>query len=176
MIDPNLPKPQDPLRLGFVNPFAGESELRLICIDPNKIVQTKTGPKPTVVAPIQVLGNVPQQNRMVQDIGRRVNAIQLAYSDGVLVCPTNAGEVFGIDLRTRALAWSCSYRENAHQSIVLPGMIFGLGGKGQAGTITTTISKWKSAPPAIQDGKIVFTAPDADSVHCVNLRDGRPAW
>ena len=36
--------------------------------------------------------------------------------------------------------------------------------------------KWKSAPPAIQDGKIVFTAPDADSVHCISLRDGKPIW
>jgi hypothetical protein len=41
---------------------------------------------------------------------------------------------------------------------------------------TTVVSNWRSAPPAIQDGKIVFTAPDADSVHCVSLRDGKPVW
>ena len=28
----------------------------------------------------------------------------------------------------------------------------------------------------IQDGKLVFTAPDATAVHCINLRDGLPAW
>jgi outer membrane protein assembly factor BamB len=174
LIDPNQADKPNPLGGGMINPISGESELRLICIDPNKIVQLKTSPKPTVVAPIQVLANVVLQNRMVQDIGRRVNAIQLAYSDGVLVCPTNAGEVFGIDLRTRTLAWSYPYRETAHQPIVLPSMMLLPQAKGNVGT--TVISKWKSAPPTIQDGKIVFTAPDADSVHCINLRDGRPAW
>ena len=28
----------------------------------------------------------------------------------------------------------------------------------------------------IADGKVVFTAPDAVSVHCLNLRDGLPVW
>src|SRR5262249_14687298 len=30
--------------------------------------------------------------------------------------------------------------------------------------------------PAVQDGKVVFTAPDAPDIHCVNLRDGSRAW
>ena len=28
----------------------------------------------------------------------------------------------------------------------------------------------------IQDGKVVFTAPDAGSIHCINLRDGTAVW
>ena len=42
--------------------------------------------------------------------------------------------------------------------------------------VPPVVSKWKSAPPAIADGKVVFTAPDADSVHCIQLRDGKPLW
>jgi outer membrane protein assembly factor BamB len=159
--------------VGGVDPFGGESELRLICIDPTKLRETGGANgthKPTTVD-IQVLGNVMQLSRMVQDIGRRVNAAQLAYSEGLLVCPTNAGEMLGIDLLTRSLAWSYSYRESPHLPIILPGMQVLNGAAG-----TTVISKWKSAPPAIQAGKIVFTAPDADSLHCINLRDGKSAW
>jgi PQQ-like domain len=147
------------------NPFGGESELRLICIDPSKI---NAEDKPAILAPPLVLGKVAEPGRMVQDLSRRVNTAALAYADGILVCPTNAGEVFGIELPTRSLAWAYSYRESAPQPIALPGM------KGVAGT--TVVSKWKPAPPTISNGKVVFTGPDADSVHCVNLRDGKPLW
>ena len=41
---------------------------------------------------------------------------------------------------------------------------------------STSAANWHSAPPVIQDGKVVFTAPDANSVHCINLRDGTPVW
>jgi outer membrane protein assembly factor BamB len=162
---------------GMGNPIGGESELRLICIDPSKLKVVNGNTKPTTEQ-IQVLGNVVQHDRIVQDISRRVNAVQLAYGEGILVCPTNAGEVFGIDLMTRSLVWSYPYRENPHQQIMLPGMQFQpqFPQPKMQHFGTTTVSKWKSSPPAIQDGKIVFTAPDADSVHCVNLRDGKPAW
>ena len=166
---------------GSSNPIgSNESELRLACIDPTKLTfpgNSHTG-KPTVLK-IQVLGNVLPHNRFAQDMGRRVNAVHLAYGEGVLVCPTNAGEVFGIDLMTRSLVWSYPYRETAYQQVQLPGMQFQpnpFGGRGPTIGTTTVLSKWKSAPPAIQDGKIVFTAPDADSIHCVNLRDGKAIW
>ncbi|MSQ94098.1 MAG: hypothetical protein EXR98_06025 [Gemmataceae bacterium] len=170
LINPNIGVP-NPFG-GKPIPFGGESELRLVCIDPTKTRDAR----PDIIA-IQVMGNVLQHNRFIQDIGRRVNAVQLAFSDGVLVCPTNAGEVFGIDLMTRSLLWSYPYRENAHQPVMIPGMFkqpqpFPV----QPAAATTILTKWNSTPPAIQDGKIVFTAPDADSVHCVNLRDGKPLW
>jgi outer membrane protein assembly factor BamB/tetratricopeptide (TPR) repeat protein len=183
LLDPGQGGQPNPFGGGMVNPIGGESELRLICIDPTKLTETggvNGTHKPTVEKEgIQVLGNVVQHNRMVQDIGRRVNAVQLAYDEGILVCPTNAGEVFGIDLMTRSLVWSYPYRDNAHQQVMLPGMQFQPQPFPQPklpGGSTTVYSKWKSSPPAIQDGKIVFTAPDADSVHCVSLRDGKPIW
>ncbi len=33
----------------------------------------------------------------------------------------------------------------------------------------------RSSAPIIQDGKVVFTAPDSKSIHCVNLRTARPS-
>ncbi len=161
---------------GRMNPYPGESELRLVCIDPSKLEKVGNSSKPAIIA-VQPLGGVSQDARYLQDVSRRVNGIQLAYGEGVLVCPTNAGEVFGIDLMTRSLVWSYPYRETAHQMIQLPGMPnIGIRPGIKMPATTTEVSKWKSSPPAIHDGRIIFTAPDADSIHCINLRDGRPQW
>jgi hypothetical protein len=163
VLNPNV-KPKE-----GVNLIPGDSELRLVCLDPKKLVQINSNMKPTIES-IVSLGKVAEEERMLQNIRRRVNAATPAYADGILVCPTNAGELLGIDLLTRTLTWSYSYRESAPLPIVLPGMPEPKGGG------TTVVSKWKSSPPAIQDGKVVFTAPDADSIHCVNLKGGRPVW
>ena len=153
----------------------GDAELRLVCIDPNKL---SSPGRPTLVGKIEKLGLVQQQHRFTHDVIRRTNAVHLAYADGVLVCPTNAGEVLGIDLLSRSLAWSYPYREQAANTQVginpmqppFPGRPF------PNMPLSLTPPNWKSAPPVIQDGKVVFTAPDASSVHCISLRDGRPVW
>jgi outer membrane protein assembly factor BamB/tetratricopeptide (TPR) repeat protein len=164
------------------NNIGAEAELRLVCIDP-----TKKSPqnKPAVVEPIQLLGMVSTQNRFGYDLTRRTNAAHLAFGEGILVCTTNAGEVFGVDLMSRSLVWSYPYRETQHNSPFGMGMGIGMPGGGFAvkpGGMTgpalagSTMANWKSSPPAIADGKVVFTAPDATSVHCINLRDGTPVW
>jgi tetratricopeptide (TPR) repeat protein len=153
----------------------GDSELRLVCIDPFK----KTGHKPQIVS-IQTLGMVQQQHRISNDISRRINAVHLAYGEGILVCPTNAGEVLGVDLLSKSLAWAYPYREaspSAGNNVGFPGGGFAGGGfPGGPMPRVPVALKWKSSPPVIQDGKVVFTAPDADSLHCINLRDGTQAW
>src|SRR5262249_52313806 len=37
-------------------------------------------------------------------------------------------------------------------------------------------SNWLATPPVISEGKVVFTAPDGNAVHCINLRDGSRVW
>jgi outer membrane protein assembly factor BamB len=158
---------------------SGDAELRLICIDPTKI----TDGRPLIVQ-TQSLGNVQQQARVTHDVTRRVNAVHLGYGEGILVCPTNAGEVLGVDLTSRSLAWAYPYREQSPQTVNLPGampgnmrgqVVFGPGGAMNMSS-GATIANWKSSPPVIVEGKVVFTAPDATSVHCINLRDGTSVW
>jgi outer membrane protein assembly factor BamB len=160
----------------------GDADLRLVCIDPNK----QEGTRPHIVQPIQTLATIDQRNRVTHAIARRVNAVHLAYGEGILVCPTNAGEIFGVDLMSRSLAWAYPYRERPLlESSLGPNVNGGFGGRavfiggGMPSSLamsTVSLSKWKSTPPAIVDGKVVFTAPDADSVHCVNVQDGSPRW
>jgi outer membrane protein assembly factor BamB/tetratricopeptide (TPR) repeat protein len=161
------------------NTLGGESELRLVCIDPTK--KTPQG-HPAIVEPIQMLGMVQAQSRVAYDISRRTNAVHLAFGEGILVCPTNAGEVFGVDLMSRSLVWSYPYREQAHVSPFQMNVNFGMPIMRPGGIVggpvlgSSTLANWKTAPPAIVEGKVVFTAPDGNSVHCINLRDGTPVW
>lgn len=153
----------------------GDGELRLVCVDPTKL-EPGFKHKPKVIS-IQALGNVQQQHRITHDMSRRVNAVHLAYADGILVCPTNAGEVLGIDLLSRSLAWSYPYRESAPNQppqfqpvpvpIPQPNPLF---------AANNILGNWHSSPPVVTDGKVVFTAPDASSVHCINLHNGLMAW
>ncbi len=154
----------------------GDAELRLVCIDPAKMVPpARPGEhrRPAIIEPIQTLAMVQEQNRITHDLSRHLNAVHLAFGEGILVCPTNAGEVLGIDLMTRSLAWSYPYRDKPPvtpptQPFFRPVPRYLLSGEISA--------NWKSTPPVIVDGKVVFTAPDAHSLHCINLRDGEPLW
>jgi outer membrane protein assembly factor BamB len=153
-----------------------QQELRLVCLDPAQ--------KGKVLSS-QALATT--RDKMQQDIARRTEAAHLAYGEGVLVCPTNAGAVLGIDLLTNSLLWAYPYREKsepAQDQAEFGGMAFPPGGgpvpiRRRGGVVSAGIplvSQWKVTPPVIQDGKVVFAAPDATSVHCVNLRDGSPVW
>jgi outer membrane protein assembly factor BamB/tetratricopeptide (TPR) repeat protein len=160
-----------PLSVGgklFVLNETGSGELRLVTIDPRGAGN---------VAGIQRLGTVQSSHKVAYDISRRTNTVFLAYGEGILVCPTNAGELFGIDLLTKTLAWSYPYQEKAPEVVNQPN-VFG-GGRGlvqQQMRFPTNLGNWKVTPPVIQDGKVIFTAPDASSVHCIRLRDGKQVW
>jgi len=141
-------------------------ELRMVCINAAK----------GEVEWAQPLANT--REKMVQDVNRRVQAAQLSYGDGVLVCPTNSGAILGVDLLSHSLLWAYPYREKALEA-PKPGFPgggpgFGPGGMGPPGNPLAT--DWQVTPPVIVDGKVVFTAPDASSVHCIDLRKGTYLW
>jgi outer membrane protein assembly factor BamB len=140
-------------------------DLRLLCLDPND--------KGKQIGKAQPLGTVKSDHRYYHDPARRINAIHLAYAEGILVCPTNAGEIMGIDLLSRTLAWAYPYREKPADPMAFPGQGFV---QQPQGPIKLSYSNWKVSPPVIVDGKVVFTAPDSNSVHCINLRDGSQVW
>jgi outer membrane protein assembly factor BamB len=139
-------------------------DLRLVCLDPVK---------GTVLGDPQELGTIRSEHRWFHDIARRVNAIHLAYGEGILVCPTNAGEILGVDLLGRQLAWAFPYRQKPPNPNAFPKEQFI---QDPRGAIALSYSNWKVAPPVIADGKVVFTAPDSSSIHCINLRDGSEVW
>jgi outer membrane protein assembly factor BamB len=148
-----------------------QQELRLACIDPTagKLVA------------MQTLATT--REKMQQDVGRRMQAAHLAYGEGILVCPTNAGAVLGVDLLSNSLLWAYPYRDKSEASEysnnkmgpggLPPGAVWGPNGQLFYNTMN---HQWKVCAPIIQDGKVVFTAPDAKALHCINLRDGTRVW
>jgi outer membrane protein assembly factor BamB/tetratricopeptide (TPR) repeat protein len=160
-----------------------QQELRLICMEN---VRNGAGWTPKIDFVLS-LGTA-RDNQMQQDPLRRIHAAHLSYGEGVLVCPTNLGYVIGIDLLQDSLLWAYPYRDKT-DAPEDTGMVMGPGGMpwrggrfpggmNPNGTFNQAPpqSGWKVSAPIIQDGKVVFTAPDSKSLHCVNLKDGTPAW
>jgi outer membrane protein assembly factor BamB len=153
-----------------------DQELRLVTLDP------ATG---NVLVKPQRLADM--REKITTEINRRFNADHLAYGEGFLVCPTNAGGILAVDLLTSNQVWAYGYRDKPEQ-VAQPGMgqpgfpggggiAIGPGGMMPPGTIQLTKDiTWRATPPVITEGKVVFTAPDATAVHCVNLRDGSRLW
>ena len=88
--------------LGPPMPLAGklyvviekDGDLRLVCLDPAKLEPSTRQPTPVpTLVWSQVLGQ--PNGKLPQDSFRRFQAIHLAYADGILVVPTNAGAVLG---------------------------------------------------------------------------------
>jgi outer membrane protein assembly factor BamB len=162
-----------------------QQELRLVCMEN---VKNGSGWAPKVDFTLS-LGTA-RDSQMQQDPLRRIHAAHLSYGEGVLVCPTNLGYVIGIDLLQNSLLWAYPYRDKTDAPEEPAGMGIGpngmpwrggrmiMGGMNPNGTfnLSPPQSGWKVSAPIIQDGKVVFTATDSKAVHCVNLKDGTPAW
>jgi outer membrane protein assembly factor BamB/tetratricopeptide (TPR) repeat protein len=161
-----------------------DGDLRLVCLDPTKLEPSTRQPTPVpMLVWSQVLGQ--PNGRLPQDSFRRFQAVHLAYHDGILVVPTNAGAVLGIDLFSHSLVWAANYKSNktARQPMMMDefGGGFRRGGfnPGMAGgplAYETSRERWHASAPIIVGNKVIFTAFDSDTVECVDLHDGRPIW
>jgi outer membrane protein assembly factor BamB len=144
-------------RLYFINEKA--QQLRLVCFDPGRLPAHNPSAKDLhdAIAWVQPLATA--REKITQDFWRRITAAQIAYGEGVLVCPTNAGVILGVDLLGHRLLWANAYREPPpdHPGREIP--------------IT-----WKVPGPVVQDGKVVFTAIDSEALHCLDLRTGANLW
>lgn len=166
-----------------------QQEIRLICLETIKVRQ-RNGEMKTVprLVSTQTLGIT--QEKMQNDPLRRTWAAHLAYGEGILVCPTNAGAVFGVNLLENSLIWAYPYRDKNEARVPQPQQIMNgrmfrrgmpppgawIGPDGRLHTKANAQNSWKVTAPIISNGKVVFTAPDARSLHCINLRDGSPVW
>jgi outer membrane protein assembly factor BamB len=110
---------------------------------------------------------------ITSDIMRRIHTVSMAYGEGILVVPTQAGAILGVDLLTQSLVWSYSYREGNNNQAAPPPNPW----QPQPRQPTPDAnSDFKDSPPVIARGKVVFAAADGASIHCVDLRDGIGVW
>ncbi len=104
---------------------------------------------------------------IARDIKRRLQASMPSYDGGMLVCPTGAGVVVGVDLAKQALAWAYRYQpvgRLTQRQRMLEG--YALMAKQQ----------WVHSAPVIADGRILLTPPESNQLHCLDLQTGKLLW
>jgi outer membrane protein assembly factor BamB len=102
------------------------------------------------------------------DLRRRLQSMAPSYEGGIIVCPTGAGVVMGVDLAKRSFAWA--YRFDA---LSLADSFNG--GREDLGTAGMG-RRWTENAVAIADGKVVLTPPESEFLHCVELQTGKLLW
>jgi hypothetical protein len=130
----------------------------LVCVEPAKRKVLASGPLARV------------QDPYATTLARRLHPAHLAYGGGVLVCPTHAGAVVGVDLATQTPVWAYTYREGRVPPPPPPRF------RKPAPPPAPPQQGWRNSAPVIVGDKVVFTAADEDSVHCLNVRDGSLVW
>jgi outer membrane protein assembly factor BamB len=180
----NDPKSElhDSYFLGPPLPFAGrlyaihekKKELRLAVLEPQRGTIERIVPLAKV------------RDSMRDDTFRRLHAAHATYDNGILVCPTNAGAVVGVDLRTFRVAWGFVYRQDKRVPLKLEQNDtdyttgYWVGGEFITSLdeliMRSPVEEWKNSAPVVSDGKVVFAAPDALAVYCLNVKDGTLIW
>ena len=131
-----------------------KSEVRLVVLDP------RTGK----LLWQQQLAHL-ENNLMARSPQRRLAGASPSFSDGVLVCPTGAGAVVGLDMATRSLLWGYQYNSNFSN------------GRRIVYNRSPQVSadKWLDASPTIADKWVVLTPPESNELHCLELLTGKEA-
>jgi outer membrane protein assembly factor BamB len=158
-----------PLALGGKLYFLNEKsqEIRLVCLDTGKLpARPQEKDVDDAIAWMQPLATA--KEKILADYRRRINAAHIAYGEGILVCPTNAGVLLGVDLLTHSLLWAHVYGEEAPKAPA--------GGRAAAPLPTLPSSEWKGSAPVVQASKVVFAPADGPELRCLGLRDGRLLW
>ncbi len=103
------------------------------------------------------------------DLRRRLQAIMPSYDNGILVCPTGAGLVVGVDLAKRSLAWAYKYN-------TLPPFDGVIRVASAAGEPSAPHGQWTDCGVLIAGGRILITPPESGELHCLDLQSGELLW
>jgi outer membrane protein assembly factor BamB len=85
----------------------------------------------------------------------------------------SAGVLLGVDLLTHSLVWAHAYSDAPPAPAAPPAPIRG---RIPGAVAPTASSEWKASAPVVQDGKVIFTAPDGPDLKCLHLRNGAEIW
>ena len=98
---------------------------------------------------------------------RKLQASSPSYDEGMLVCPTGAGAVIGIDLAQNTLAWAYRYQTNLNPIRAFQRREVSHG---------APEGKWIDGAAIIANGKVILTPQESDFLHCIDLKTGKLLW
>jgi hypothetical protein len=109
--------------------------------------------------------------------GRRLAGLRPTLQEGVLVCPTGAGGVVGLDIATRTLLWAYRYVAEVRENVTrLPnGMIIRRGGLIEESEAEDR-RRWLDSTPVAAGGRVFLTPSESDELHCLDIRTGSLLW
>ena len=105
--------------------------------------------------------------RLNEDPFRSRTAISLAWSRGVLVCPTNLRTLVGIDTTDGSLLWIAPLDESVRSTAQFGNLVPRTRPLGHAGY---------AAAPRIDGNQVFYLAPESHYVHCLDLHSGETLW
>ena len=109
---------------------------------------------------------------IMQDPLRRCSGASPSYADGILVCPTSAGAVVGVELATRSLLWGYCFGQDRDRSRQNGGMFpFPISYNGEP-----SATHWLDDSVTISEGRVLVTPVDSDWLYCLSLIDGELLW
>ncbi|MCA9259670.1 MAG: hypothetical protein KDA61_10745 [Planctomycetales bacterium] len=98
---------------------------------------------------------------------RRLQSTMPSYASGILVCPTSAGVVIGVDVARRSLAWAYRYPVRAANYPY---------GSRDEDLESLAPQQWLSDSPTIVGERVLLTPHDSEELHCIDLRTGQAVW
>ena len=168
--EPNGLRLSETFFLGPPLPLAGrlyvlaevKGEIRLLALD------AKTGE----LAWSQQLAALEQN--ILTDPMRRLSGVSPSYADGIIVCPTSAGAVVGVELATRWLLWRHSYE--AGQNTAMERQNWIVARRMAMMNQGAEPDHWNDNSVTIAGGRVIFSPADAREIYCLNLLDGKLIW
>jgi outer membrane protein assembly factor BamB len=113
----------------------------------------------------QQLANL--ETNVLMDLDRRLQSAMPSYDAGMLVCPTDAGLIVGVDLAKRSLAWAYRYDAKPRvEGMYRPGVE----------REHTLSNHWTDGAATLVDGRVLITPPESQEIHCLELRTGKLLW
>ena len=96
---------------------------------------------------------------------RRVAGAMPSYHEGVLICPTGAGAIVGVDLVDRTLRWGATVERNAEMYRTINGSGRGLEG-------AKLMQRWHNGTAIAQGTTVLVTPIESDRLYALDLRSG----
>ena len=119
---------------------------------------------------------------LAREPNRRRAGTSPALMGDMLICPTGAGLVVGVDVAARSLAWAYQYAPNISNDPRDPRVIrkrmanMGIPQVEMDPMRGAEINEWQDGTPIVAEGHVILTPRDSAELHCLSLEDGKTAW
>jgi len=112
-----------------------------------------------------------EQSIGMDAVRRRAGATP-SYDAGILVCPTSASTVIGIDVVKREFAWVYRYPREP----VSPAEMRAIWQNQLQAATSRSNDRWLDSVAVIGEGRVFLTPPESAELHCIDLRTGKQVW